>query len=324
MKTFTDVLLDRMRQVGDEPADQLIQSTIAPLPKAILQQWMQFLTHTRVEWPTFLPQQVRQFFKAVQLPEWVDTAKLEKGSRFFQQQQARILFLLGTYSLPYCYAAAKGVKVLYLSERIQKDTYNRLQETATFIETMMQPQVLEKPEGLINCTKVRLLHATIRYFTLKHAQWDNTWGTPINQEDMAGTNLAFSYIILRGLRKMKVNYTPQEAESYLYTWRVIGHLLGVDERLAAENRQQAYWLDKMIAKRQFAPSKEGALLTKALIDLFEEQHYLLGKIGTNQMRFLLGDTLANALRVPHYNYTRMMIPLVQIQNFTQSLFKKAS
>src|SRR5690349_20672991 len=53
-----------------------------------------------------------------ELPDWADEEKLLKGSRFFIRHSDTIMSLLGLLSLPYCYAAADGAMVLYLTERL--------------------------------------------------------------------------------------------------------------------------------------------------------------------------------------------------------------
>ena len=111
--------------------------------------------------------------------------------------------LLGLLSLPYCYAAADGARVLDLSERIKNKPEHRLNETADFVWDVMAPNAF-KPDGkgFTSILKVRLLHAAIRFYTGKSSKWNAAdWGLPVNQEDMAGTNLSFSLLVVRGLRK---------------------------------------------------------------------------------------------------------------------------
>ena len=52
------------------------------------------------------------------LPEWADRKKMKSGSDFFVLYAEPIMNLLGLLSLPYCYAAADGARVLSLSGQI--------------------------------------------------------------------------------------------------------------------------------------------------------------------------------------------------------------
>ena len=58
---------------------------------------------------------------------------------------------------------------------------------------------------------------------------------PVNQEDMVGTLLTFSAVILDGLKKMGFSISTSDADAYLHAWNVVGHLSGVEiERYADE------------------------------------------------------------------------------------------
>ena len=61
------------------------------------------------------------------------------------------------------------------------------------------------------------------------ARWDDEWGTPINQEDLAGTLMTFSIQILDGFKKFKIPISEKDQEAYLHVWKVIGHVMGVRE-----------------------------------------------------------------------------------------------
>src|SRR5438045_2843901 len=62
--------------------------------------------------------------------------------------------------------------------------------------------------------KVRLLHATIRPLTLRTRDWDlKAWGIPINQKDLTGTLMTFSYVILDAFDALRIEYTAKEGEA---------------------------------------------------------------------------------------------------------------
>ena len=99
--------------------------------------------------------------------------------------------------------------------------------------------------------------------------------------------------------KMNIPFTDEEAENYLHLWNVIGYFLGVEEPFLPDTMKESFWLDKLIAERQFAPSEEGKTLTKALLAVFEESvSSFYNKTAIAQMRFLLGDKIADMVDVP--------------------------
>lgn len=308
MKKFQDNQLTQARTRTDTPADNAIKTLFATLAPAQTYEWLQWLTTEKTNIPADY-QNISYFFdNNSTLPIWADLEKMKKASLFFQKNKENILFTLGTYSLPYCYAAKNGVKVLFLSKRLQTDAKKRLEETANFLinitsKTIFLENISENKnisKGVFLCLKTRLLHASIRHFVVNKTVWNAPeWGEPINQEDMAGTNLSFSYIILQGLKKMNIPFTDEEAEDYLHLWNVIGHFLGVDEQFLPDTMKESFWLDKLIAQRQFAPSEEGKILTKALLAVFEETvSSFYNKTAVAQMRFLLGDKIADMVDVP--------------------------
>ncbi len=319
MKKFQYNQLTQARTRTDAPADNAIKTLFATLAPAKTYEWLQWLTTENTNIPADY-QNINYFFdNNSTFPIWANFEKMKKASLFFEKNKENILFTLGTYSLPYCYAAKNGVKVLFLSKRLQTDAKKRLEETANFLinitskdiflgeikpiisENQSENQLNENiSKGAFLCLKTRLLHASIRHFVVNKTVWNAPeWGEPINQEDMAGTNLSFSYIILQGLKKMNIPFTDEEAENYLHLWNVIGYFLGVEEPFLPDTMKESFWLDKLIAERQFAPSEEGKTLTKALLAVFEESvSSFYNKTAIAQMRFLLGDKIADMIDVP--------------------------
>ncbi len=252
-----------------------------------------------------------------QLPTFANPTLIQAGCQFFERNKQAIGLLLGCLSLPYCYAAADGAMVLYLSQRIQQDTRKRLEETGEFIFGVMDEKAWLDEMAINKILKIRLMHAAIRFFTVHSKQWDEAWGEPINQEDMAGTNLAFSYIVIKGLRKTGKSPKEQEAEAFLHLWSVIGYLMGVKEELLPQNLREAFHLDKNIAKRNFKPSEAGRVLTKSLIKTLESfvPNALFKTIPTANMRFLLGDELADMLGIPALEIQKRLVKVIPMSIF---------
>jgi hypothetical protein len=175
------------------------------------------------------------------------------------------------------------------------------------------------PEALRRLARVRLVHAAVRWFSY-HGGWDAAaWGVPVNQEDMAGTNLSFSYVILQGLRKNGVREAVEEEEAYQHFWNVAGYLSGVPEALLPQNLREAYVLGTAIARRQFRPTDEGRALTRALLRTIEAivpQAALRG-IPAAQMRFLLGDDFADQLGIPAVPLEKRLVRLVPLRLFVR-------
>ncbi len=309
-RSFPDSLLNQYRQQTDAPADAVIAQLDAQAGRGGVGELFSWLGDTKNKSLAAQPEVVQQYFVENQtLPTWANQRLMQQGMAFFRSNRNEIAILLGCLSLPYCYAAADGAQVLYLSQRLHKDAFKRLQETGTFVFNVTKPAAWQLGEAQHSILKVRLMHAAIRFFTAQSGKWDVTWGKPINQDDMAGTNTAFSYVVIRGLRQIGNPPSDDEAEAYLHLWNVIGYLMGVSENLLPQNLREAFALDKAIAQRQFKTSEAGKILTKGLLDAFDGfiENPLLKTLPAAQMRWLLGDEVANLLAVPATSFEKRLV-----------------
>lgn len=229
----------------------------------------------------------------------VDQEVWEKGFDFFNQHASDIMLLLGFLSLPYCYAAANGAEVLVRSKRIMADPEKRLLETAEFVFDVMSPNAFApNGKGLVSILKVRLMHAMSRWFVVQSEGWNSkAYGLPINQEDMAGTNLAFSLIVTRGLKKLGQELSATEVMDYVRYWNGIGAMLGVKEELLPQTIKEAYLLERNIRERQFQSSSAGKQLTEVLLAYFRKATVESPFEGQSDafVSFLLGENISNLL-----------------------------
>lgn len=326
MQRFSNTYLDAKRLKGDELADKAVSSLFEQPDKA--KQWRKELLSVRQnaqELPVGLPQEVYDFFEeSSQLPSWANPSLMREGAVFFSFHSQDIMSLLGFYALPYCYASAKGAQVLHQSQRMGYDTMKRLTETGNFVfEVLAQDAFAPSGQGLRSIQQVRLLHASIRYHIMERGNWDKAqYGLPINQEDMAGTNIAFSLIILRGLRKLGHVIPAAAAHAYLHLWAVIGHLLGIDEGLFPQDAKEAYWFEKQTATRHFEPSEEGRELMRALMDSFKEvlPPALPQGFAASFIRYLMGEELSQILGVPPADWSKALVWQRKLLNVGASLF----
>jgi hypothetical protein len=270
---YSDEFLSAKRLKGDEPADRLIENAFADtVSKSAFYGWFKNLhTNNRLQNTAIDFRQEELIQTAPDLPIWIDQSLLRQGAEFYLRHSSAIMQLLGLLSLPYCYAAANGARVIYLSERLRGDTAKRLADTGTFVQEVLAPNAFSATgKGFAAILKTRLIHATARHYTSKSDNWNTGRGTPINQEDMAGTNLAFSLIVIRGLRKPGISISYQEQQAFLHLWSVIGCKLGLDEDLILLDGKAANLLEKSIRQRQFKASEHGRELTRALLQSFTQ------------------------------------------------------
>lgn len=274
---WSDLSLDQRRGEGDPPADAVLDAIFAAGDGVVysINLLMRSLVDNDDLPAAGLPPALRDYFvRGAALPDWADREAIALASQVFHTYAPQIILLLHTAALPTCYACRRGVQVLARSGRMYSDVQRRVIETAQFVIDVMAPGGLDRDPnafgaGIRSAQKVRLMHAAIRRHLRRDPTWDPAWGTPINQEDLAGTLLSFSWIILRGLERLGVELSPDERAAYLHTWCVVGHLLGLDPTLLTHDLRGAERLTGEILRRNQGVCPEGQLMTRALIDAME-------------------------------------------------------
>jgi len=306
--------LDKMRQLGDPEADAAIaywqkaKGTKESL-QSLAHQLVGFQFAPEIDWllealasedldsATKLDPRHRVADCGFPSGDPVEKQKvLDQGQQVFQDHGLKILIVLVCYSLPAAYAAQKGVGVLHSNKGgtgyFVKDLNRRLLETTQFVMEVFadnglaidtaQPCGLQGP-AIQSALRVRLLHAAVRGLIKANRDksggptWDERLlGEPANQEDLAGTLMTFSCVVLDGLRKMRVELTPEQERGYLGIWMRIGRLLGV--QIIPETLEQAEEVTKEIRRRQVdLPIREGvanpmgAEMTRNLLKFIRER-----------------------------------------------------
>jgi ER-bound oxygenase mpaB/B'/Rubber oxygenase, catalytic domain len=315
---WTDALLDCMRNKGDELADEAVAAVYKAGGVDAVNAIMRTLVRNDQAVPEELPVEIRDYLaKAQPLPEWADLGKIKRAQRLYETWGVLITLCLFCASLPASYAAADGVKVLYLTARLDTDARRRVMETGQFlIDVLTVGGLDEHGKGRRTIERVRLMHAAVRHLIKARSDrgdtpvcgqepkqsplWHDDWGVPINQEDLAGTRLTFSYIVADSLPRLGVRLPAADVDAYLHLWNVIGHLMGVDDKLLVHGIADAKALVDAIRRRQFKASPEGKDMTKALLDLMDEMtpfHRFQDTIPP-LIRHLIGDDIADMLDVP--------------------------
>lgn len=305
---WTDALLDSMRARTDADASVIINDVLSSpsLGAQRASQIFEVLQSTHSAAVSDLPTALQNYFKDDSLPTWADPKLIRKGEAFFNRLGPACVLSLVMKALPECYAGAHGAEVLYRTGRLNEKRGHpealarRIAETAQFILDVMAPGgLIDGGIGVTSAKKVRLIHAAIRHY-LEGDSWDSeTYGAPINQEDLAGTMLAFSVATIRGLEKLGFPMHRDERDAYYHAWLVAGHYVGVCDELLPLKYDDGAALWDRIGERQYAPSEAGQVLTAALLEFLT--HYLPTapdeKFPRYLLRYLTGDRIADMLGV---------------------------
>ena len=326
MEAFTNTHLDRFRFQQDPAADEVITRYLAG-DKHLLKAHLDALVDNSSSLPDdSLPELKTLYTDIRNTAQTFDAQSLSLGQGFFSNYASDIMLLLGFLSLPYCYGAATGAEVLIRSKRIMEEPDLRLRETAEFVFDVTHPNAFEPDgKGLVSILKVRLRHAMTRWHIHQAGDWNvKEFGQPINQEDMAGTNLSFSLIPIRGLRKLGRFIAPEKAVHYIIYWNHIGLLLGVVPELLPTGNKEAFVLEKQIRFRHFRPSKAGFELAASLLKYFEKATADSPLEGLTKafMLYLLGDKIGRQIGIEISNYDRLVFkPQALFINFRNFFFE---
>jgi hypothetical protein len=193
--------------------------------------------------PADAPAALRDFFDATyrfcgtcggpELPTWVDRERLIRGQKAFMERSIPAILVMLCKSLPEGYAAPSMAKVLNMSGDLKARPYHRLMGTLQLLLDVVEPYSFERlGNAAIAGQEMRLLHAGVRTNVATaspaaHEAFVRQYGVPINQEDMIGTIIGFSLLVVEGLETLDLALAPQVAEDYYYLWRVFAHLMGV-------------------------------------------------------------------------------------------------
>ncbi|MER5640597.1 oxygenase MpaB family protein [Kitasatospora sp. NPDC002227] len=259
-----------LRSEGDPLADQVVVELLDSGEMAHANQVLHGLRHNDQLVPEDLPAVLRAYLTGTRpVPDWVDAERIARVHAFFRHDGVHVASALSLGAMVGCYAAPMGAKLLHTTHRLDHP-HRRLSETTQFLLHMMAPDPLGPHGDLIPAIqKVRLIHAAVRQLLIRDGHWDVAeHGVPICQEDLLGATLIFSVTVLDGMERMGIHCSPQEAEDYYYTWRVVGVLLGLRPDAAPDTLAEARQVWREMEPHHLGPSAEGVALTEALLELY--------------------------------------------------------
>jgi len=130
-------------------------------------------------------------------------------------------------------------------------------------------------------------------------------GLPCNQEELAYTLLTFSYIFLRGMRRLGLPLKAADEDAYLHAWNVMAHILGIRRELMPQSYAQAETMfNEMQARGRADQSMPGGVdprpaLGQALMKSMEDviPWRIVKPFPTLLTRFLCGREVARDIGI---------------------------
>lgn len=309
---ITNEILDEIRQVGDSHADSFINHVVQKHELAELNVFFKSLIYNNQLHKPGIPTDFTGYVtENSELPKWADQSQIELAQEAFTRIGPVFVVSYFCKSLPECYACGKGAEVLFKTGRLTEHTRRRVAQTAQFVLDVMSPGGLENNgRGIATSLKVRLMHASIRYYFMREVGKGNidydlqTYGFPINQEDLLGTLLAFSCVVIEGMEHLGFAVSQEEKEAVLHLWKCVGYLIGIDENIMPKDYAEALQVWKLITERHFEHTQAGSALTNLLVEFLDEilHEKFLYDVVPILMHRLLGDktTKLVGVRTPKF------------------------
>ena len=261
------------------------------------------------------------------VPDWVDWALIEKGASLCRRSGLSSLIILRDYCLMGGYDYSYLNKPLIYTGALKKGAAKRLGDTLDFWINITREDAL-KPyqKGLQFCLTTRIIHAYSRVMILKKfPDWKtDEWGLPINTWDMLATYLGFSLVFLHGLKKLEIDYTPEEEAGLFHLWKYVGTLIGIPTKYLPNDKIQATEAFYLWTSIQPAADQDSALLAKSLLcetldsDVFRFmfQRKTLYSLHVSMNWFLLDKEVNKRLKIPKNKIGKTFPNLMILRNKT--------
>lgn len=279
--TFEDYLaINTALQSGDAPMDKVMLWAMQN-PKLHRKYFETALYQGLNHLPHEIPE-LTEFFNLVEkTPAWYDQQKIGDALKFTYRLGINNGYILRDLSLMTGYMYPGFNQPLVLTGALKKQAGTRLAETTKWwVDITEQDGFSRFSKGFTSTIFVRFIHSLVRHQLQKSEKWDaETWGLPINQYDQAMTNIAFSGVVLIGIRALGIFPNSQEVDSFLHFWKYAGWLMGIDEKWLVDKEADGwkliYWMQFAHPQSDESSISLGSSLSK---EPFERQYGYLPKL----------------------------------------------
>jgi hypothetical protein len=228
-KWSDDTFLDGLRRLGDQAADSCAAELIG---QGDLSGLFRHADSNRPVIRENLPAPLISFFgSTAALPSGVDLERVARGEDLFEANAFPMALVLLARSLPEGYAAPNLTRILNLSGNLDHHPYRRLLGVLQMVVNVTTVRGFQSGgNAVVTAQKLRLLHAGVRHIARTSsgmADYETTYGVPVNLEDMLGTIMGFSYLVIDGLPRLGVALDQDAAEDMYYLWTVFARAMGI-------------------------------------------------------------------------------------------------
>ncbi|MEU6562570.1 oxygenase MpaB family protein [Nocardia nova] len=262
-----DAYLDRYTRQGDPAADAVVEM-LRRLPPREGRRMFDTATEYGIDAVPHPPEELVEFFRQVDtIPYWLDTDRLDRGCRVIGRTGIIGITALSMLALMGGYMASRVTKTLVSTGNLEHMAGRRIAETTSWFMDVTTPGGLQRhAPGCKTTIHVRLMHALARAGMNRRPDWSyDEWDHPINQSQMAGTNMLFGLATLSGSQALGIHFTHSERDAVYHLWRYVGHLLGITPDLLPADEHDNWRIWWLQAHYEFGhPDADSTRLAQAL------------------------------------------------------------
>ena len=331
----------RHTAIGDPVLDPVLEE-LASLPPQDLHRFVEAGIEQHDEALRSAPQVLRDFFKNLEDPPWLDYEAFRPGVRAFNANVDLMLiaFVCGVLVEGFSTLIAKSFNI---TGRVAGTTRRLRQNNRQLMEIFYPGGLLRDGDGWKLSTRVRFVHARIRSLLAKSDEWNhNAWGMPLSAAHLGFAISVFSQRLLEYASLVGASFNKEERESVLAVWRYTGYLMGIPETILYTNSAEAKKIYRIAPMCEPPPDADSIAMANALINSIpavaniksqdEEKDVL--RLAYRLSRALLGNRLADQFQYPKsftmgtlflYRIKQRLLrfiknqQLIRSQNFSQLL-----
>ena len=252
------------------------------------------------------PEPLRDFFKNLEEPSWLDYEALRPGIRAFHKNVDLMLvaFVTGVLVEGFSTLIAKSFKI---TGRVGSTT-RRLQQNNRHMMDIFFPGGMQRNgDGWKLSARIRFVHTRIRTLLAKSDDWDHeAWGSPLSSAHLGFAISVFSKRLLEYSMQVGAQFNKEEQESVLAVWRYAGYVMGIPESILYATAADAEQVYKVAYLCEPPPDPDSITVANMLIQSIPsvadvkdpvEQKKLV-RLAYRLSRALIGDRLATEFGYP--------------------------
>ncbi len=267
------------------------------------------------------PQPLRDFFWNFKEPAWLDYEAFRPGIRCFNVNVDLMLvaFVTGVLVEGFSTLIAKSFNT---TGRVAATPRRLMQNNRQLMEIFYPGGLRRNGDGWKLSTRVRFVHARIRYLLAKSGDWDHeAWGTPLSAANLGLTIAIFSMQLLRYSKLVGTSFSIEEQESVLAVWRYAGYLMGIPETILYTDGADAERKYNIAYMCEPPPSEDSVDMANTLIKAIapivdvtdpKEQEDLTD-LAYRLSTALIGHELANQFGYPKHSRLSTMRTLLSFR-----------